>query len=414
MVSRAEASYGRILRVAVACLALVAGVVVLFVANQRFVAASPGGNDFLVHWVGTRALLLEKVSPYSDTVAMQIQTLAYGRPAQPGEHELRVAYPLYSIMLFAPFAMVADYALARSLWMTVLEVALLGVALAGLRLARWRPSLPFAAAYLLFAATWYHGVRPLVNGNAVIVVALLIALALLALRAGRDELAGALLAVSTIKPQVVVLLIIFIGVWAIASRRWRLVIGFVGTLAALLAVSLVLLPSWPAEFLREVLRYPAYNPPGTLGAALEAMLPGIGARVGWGVTLLLGVLLLLEWRGASLQAPAPFEWAANLTLAASCWIGIQTDPGNFIVLLVPLAAILASTANAVRRGGEVLALAVMGVLHAGLWMIFVSTLERGPQPVQGPAMFIPLPFVVLAGLYVYRRRMVAAMVVENR
>jgi len=414
MVSRAEASYGRILRVAVACLALVAGVVVLFVANQRFVAASPGGNDFLVHWVGTRALLLEKVSPYSDTVAMQIQTLAYGRPAQPGEHELRVAYPLYSIMLFAPFAMVADYALARSLWMTVLEVALLGVALAGLRLARWRPSLPFAAAYLLFAATWYHGVRPLVNGNAVIVVALLIALALLALRAGRDELAGALLAVSTIKPQVVVLLIIFIGVWAIASRRWRLVIGFVGTLAALLAVSLVLLPSWPAEFLREVLRYPAYNPPGTLGAALEAMLPGIGARVGWGVTLLLGVLLLLEWRGASLQAPAPFEWAANLTLAASCWIGIQTDPGNFIVLLVPLAAILASTANAVRRGGEVLALAVMGVLHAGLWMIFVSTLERGPQPVQGPAMFIPLPFVVLAGLYVYRRRMVAAMEVENR
>ena len=414
MVSSSKVACGRKLRVAIACLALLAGVVILFVANQRFVAASPGGNDFLVHWVGTRALLFEKLNPYSDTVAMKIQTLAYGRPAQPGEHELRVAYPLYSIALFAPFAMVADYALARSLWMTVLEVALLGVALAGLRLARWRPSLPFAAAYLLFAATWYHGVRPLVNGNAVIVVALLIALALLALRAGRDELAGALLAVSTIKPQVVVLLIIFIGVWAIASRRWRLVIGFVGTLAALLAVSLVLLPSWPAEFLREVLRYPAYNPPGTLGAALEAMLPGIGARVGWGVTLLLGVLLLLEWRGASLQAPAPFEWAANLTLAASCWIGIQTDPGNFIVLLVPLAAILASTANAVRRGGEVLALAVMGVLHAGLWMIFVSTLERGPQPVQGPAMFIPLPFVVLAGLYVYRRRMVAAMVVENR
>ncbi len=414
MVSRADASRGRMLRMAIACLALAAGVVILLVANQRFVAASPGGNDFLVHWVGTRALLFEKVSPYSDTVAMKIQTLAYGRPAHAGEHELRVAYPLYSIVLFAPFAMVADYALARSLWMTVLEVALLGAALAGLRLARWRPSLPVAAAYLLFAVTWYHGVRPLVNGNAVIVVALLIALALLALRAGRDGTAGVLLAVSTIKPQVVVLLVLFVGLWAIASRRWRLVIGFVGTLAALLALSLVLLPSWPAEFLREVIRYPAYNPPGTLGTALEAMLPGIGAQMGWGVTLVLGVLLLIEWRRALGPAPASLEWAVNLVLAASCWIGIQTDPGNFIVLLAPLAAILASIANAVRRGGEVLALAVMVVLQAGPWMVFISTLERGPQPVQGPAMFIPLPFVVLAGLYVYRRRMVEAMEVEHR
>jgi hypothetical protein len=50
----------------------------------------------------------------------------------------------------------------------------------------------------------------------------------------------------------------------------------------------------------------------------------------------------------------------------------------------------------------------------GLWMVFVSTLERGPQPVQGPAMFIPLPLVVLAGLYVYRRRMVEVIAVENR
>jgi hypothetical protein len=414
MVSSPKVACGRKLRLAIACLALLAGVVILFVANQQFVAASPGGNDFLVHWVGTRALLIEKVSPYSDTVAMKIQTLAYGRPAQPGEHELRVAYPLYSIALFAPFAMVADYALARSLWMTVLEVALLGLALAGLRLARWLPSLPVAAAYLLFAVTWYHGFRPLVNGNAVIVVALLIALAMLAIRAGRDGLAGALLAMSTIKPQVVLLLVLFVGVWAIATRRWRLVIGFLGTLAALLALSLALLPSWPAEFLREVIRYPAYNPPGTLGAALEAMSPGLGAWVGWGVTLVLGVLLLVEWRTSMGQAQARFEWAVNLTLAASCWIGIQTDPGNFIVLLAPLAAILASIANAVRRGGEVIALAVMVVLHAGLWTIFVSTLERGPQPVQGPAMFIPLPFIVLAGLYGYRRRMVEAMQVESR
>ena len=54
----AEEHWGRVLRAALASLALMAGVVILFAANQRFVAASPGGNDFLVHWVGTRALLV--------------------------------------------------------------------------------------------------------------------------------------------------------------------------------------------------------------------------------------------------------------------------------------------------------------------------------------------------------------------
>ncbi len=399
-------SRGSAPRFFIAGLCLVAGMVVLFVANRRFVEANPGGNDFLVHYVGTRAFLLDKASPYSEAVAEKIQTLAYGRPAQPGEHELRVSYPLYSVALFAPFALVSDYALARTLWMTVLEAALLGVALAALRQAHWSPSLPTAAGYLLFAVTWYHSVRPLVNGNAVIIVALLIVVTLLALRSGRDGLAGAMLALSTIKPQVVILLVVFLGLWAVTARRWRVVIGFVGTMAALLIVSVVLLPGWPLEFMREVIRYPAYNPPGTLGSALAAMIPGLGTQVGWGVTVILGVLLIVEWRSAWGRGSARFEWAVNLTLAASCWIGIQTDPGNFIVLLLPLAAILASLARSVRRGGEWLTLAMMLALEVGLWVVFVSTLERGAQPIQGPIMFIPLPLVVLIGLYGLRRRMV--------
>jgi hypothetical protein len=42
--------------------------------NYRFAKASPGGNDFLVHWVGTRSLVLEGLNPYSDEVAGKIQT----------------------------------------------------------------------------------------------------------------------------------------------------------------------------------------------------------------------------------------------------------------------------------------------------------------------------------------------------
>ena len=63
----------------------------LTLANYRFAVQNPGGNDFLVHWVGTRALLVDGISPYSDETALRIQRMAYGRPAREGEHELRVA-----------------------------------------------------------------------------------------------------------------------------------------------------------------------------------------------------------------------------------------------------------------------------------------------------------------------------------
>ncbi len=68
------------------------GVIVLLVALERmnytYCQQNPGGNDFLVHWMGTRMLLKDGISPYSDQTATQIQIFAYGHPALPGEHEL--------------------------------------------------------------------------------------------------------------------------------------------------------------------------------------------------------------------------------------------------------------------------------------------------------------------------------------
>ena len=96
-------------------------------ANYQYCSQNPGGNDFLVHWMGTRKYVLQNVSPYSDETALAIQNFAYGHPAQSGEHELRVAYPLYSIIFFLPFAIIPKFAIARALWMTLLEAALMGV-----------------------------------------------------------------------------------------------------------------------------------------------------------------------------------------------------------------------------------------------------------------------------------------------
>jgi hypothetical protein len=369
-------------------------------ANYRFATQNPGGNDFLVHWVGSRALLVDGLSPYSDEVALRIQTMAYGRPALPGEHELRVAYPLYSVGLFLPFAFFSDYNLARALWMTTLEIGLIVLALLSLRLAHWKPGIWLLAVFLLFTLTWYHSARAVINGNAVVWVAVFIAGALAAIQSGRDELAGVLLALSTIKPQVVILLVIFVCVWAISVRRWGIVNWTVISLVFLSIGAAFFVPDWPLQNLWEVIRYPGYNPPGTPGSALATWLPAAGTRLGWGLTILLVILLLVEWSAARGQDFRWFLWTASLTLVASQWIGIQTDPGNFIVLFFPLVLVFAMWVKHSGTIGRLMVILSLMVLLVGLWALFLVTLEPSAgQPQQSPVMFFPLPLLLLLGLY---------------
>ena len=368
--------------------------------NFIYAEKNPGGNDFLVHWVGTRALLMDGLSPYSDEVAIRIQTLAYGRPAAPGEHELRVAYPLYSEIIFAPFALINDFNWARALWMTTLEVALIALVFLSLHITGWRPSLWLLPLYLVFAVLWYHGLRPLINGNAVIIIALMVAGALTALQSGRDELAGILLALSTIKPQVVILLLLFVFIWAVSMRRWRVVLWTISTLLILTVIAMFFVTDWPMQNIREILRYPGYNPAGTPAAVFTTWLPASGAKLGWGLTSILSFLLIGEWVIARRKDYRWFLWTACLTLVASQWIGIQTDPGNFVVLFIPLTLVFAVWMERWGRGGWPEIVISLLSLFFGLWGLFIKTVDTtAGQPLQNPIMFIPLPLFLLIGLY---------------
>ncbi len=371
----------------------------LYWVNLQFAGNNPGGNDFLVHYIGARSFLMEGISPYSDQVAERIQVAAYGHPAQGVEHELRVAYPLFSILLFAPFSVISNYLIARALWMTVLEAALIGMALLSFKLMQWKPGLWVQAGILLFSVIWYHGVRGVINGNAVILIALALTAILLLIKNGNDGPAGMLLAFTTIKPHLVLLIIIWFMIWAVIQKRWRMIAWFVITLAALVLFAVLLIPDWMMQNLAEILRYPGYNPAGTLAEALVEWMPGIEPQLKWGIGIGFSCLLLLEWRRAFAAQYDGFLWTSMLTLVVSQWIGIQTDPGNFILLFPVLMLILSLVARKFPREEVKFTGILLGILLIGLWAIFAATLEVGYQPVQGSIMFIPLPAVCLVGLY---------------
>jgi hypothetical protein len=367
--------------------------------NYTFAEYNPGGNDFIPRWIGTRLFLSERQSPYSPETTLAIQDAMYGRPAELGEDQALFAYPFYSALIFAPFAKVEEYSLARALWMTLLEAALLGTALIGVLLARWKPERLTLAGFLIFSILWYHSARPLINGNAAILVAFFLAVALWLVREGNDGAAGLLLALGTIKPQMALLVVPYILIWAISKRRLRVVWSFVLSMALLLGASFWLQPDWLAAEWGQALAYSSYTPPGSLATILADWWPAYGAWVGWSISLLLALVLLFEWWASLGKSFEALLWAASLTLVLTNLVGVPTSTGNYVAMLPIIPLVLAAFSRRLGQERKRYVWLALGILFAGLWALFLATLGDTAQYNEHLIMFLPLPILLLVNLY---------------
>jgi hypothetical protein len=367
----------------------------LTLANYRFAAANPGGNDFIPRWLGTRLLLNQGQNPYSEETSLAIQEFMYDRPAQSDEDQVLFVYPLYSAIIFSPYALIGDYFWARALWMTTLEIALLTMAFIGLRLAKWKPSLPVMTLVMLFVLIWYHSARPLINGNASILVALFIVSALYAIRTRHDTAAGVLLAMSTIKPQAIVLFLPLILMWAYSRTRYRIATSTLVCLGVLFLLAALFEPTWLWQNVNQVVSYPSYTLAGTPGAIFAAWWPTLGRWLGLVVTALLAGLLLWQWKLAWKRDFEVLLPVAYFTLAATNLIGITTAASNYIALVPGLLLLLAAW----RRGRGALrdwpAVLAMITLLIGLWFLFWTSRSGRAQ---SPIMLFPLPLILIIGL----------------
>ncbi|MEJ5224402.1 MAG: glycosyltransferase 87 family protein, partial [Anaerolineales bacterium] len=250
----------------------------LFWASLNFAQSNPGGAEFYRVWSGARAYSVNALNPYGVIVSEQVQRLVYGRLARAGEPIYRVDVPLHYLLLFTPLALVDEVAQARAWWMVFSQVALIALTLMGVSLAQWRTALPMRVALVLFGVFWVHSALAVIDGSLIVVVALLFAAALLALRAESDELAGILLAFATVKAEAGILFLIYILLWSGVQGRWGVWGGFIMTLIVLAGVSWLFQPDWGWEFARAVFANLNSGPLVGLGVLLEARLPGVGAR----------------------------------------------------------------------------------------------------------------------------------------
>jgi hypothetical protein len=313
-------------------------------AHQR-----PRGNlsDLYPRWVGTRELLLHHRNPYADDVTREIQEGYYGRaldPNRPDDPKDRegFAYPVYVVFLLAP-VIALPFRLVQAVFYWLLAVLIAASVWLWLRALRWRMPATGVVTCILIILGSFAAVQGIKLQQLSLVVAALLAAAVAAAVSGSLFLAGALLALSTIKPQLAWPLVVWLLVWAASDwrARRRLVLGFSLVMALLLAGSEVILPGWWRMFAGAIAQYHQYTQNQSvlevilnvfLGTAAGNMISRVAAQLLAALAVLACGWLLAKLR-ASQAGTVAFSGATALVLALTVLVVPMYAPYNQLLLL---------------------------------------------------------------------------------
>ena len=274
----------------------------ILIAHQRADAARngiPRGNlsDLYPRWLGARELLLQGRNPYSPQTTLDIEEGYYGRPLDPirpndPRDEQGFAYPVYVVLLLAPTVHL-PFSIVRIVFIALLTALTLASIFWWLRALDWNPTRPVLAGVLILTLGSFQFVQGIKLQQLTLLVAALVAACAALLVSGRLFWAGVLLAVSTIKPQIVTPLALFLVLWCLVDwhHRRHFLWGFAGTMAALLAGSQLLLPTWIADFWHALGAYRRY----TRGRSVLDVLLGPSSATLVALAVFLAVVWL-SWR----------------------------------------------------------------------------------------------------------------------
>ena len=293
----------------------------------RIIFNPPSLSDLYPAWFGSRELLIHHRNPYSPEISREIQVAFYGADLGPGDHpdqQCCFAYPVYVAFLLAPSAR-SDFANVRLAGLILLTLA------TAISVVCWH-AVAGRASFLVFIIPLVLISPPVMQGLELRNLGMLVAglLSVSAVLADRRyfALSGVVLALATIKPQMCILPIVWMLLWAVngwAARKY-LVVGFGSAMALLIGAGEFLLPGWISDFLAQLSTYRHFA-----GASMLELLYGRGIGLPLSAIFVCGLLLVM-WRR---RAASEFMPTLALVLAVEVLFVPGLKSLLNLVLLIP-------------------------------------------------------------------------------
>ena len=357
-----------------------------------------GGGDFYTHWVAGRGFIFERIDPYSDEVPARVQELVYGDSAQAGDEPYILDTPFHILLLYFPFSLLSDPQLARALYTLILELALFALALLSLRLTDWEVPRYFSVLFLFFCVFNFYTFQAIMEASPVLLLGLIYAGILLALRAEQDELAGTLMAFSLYYWEVGGPFLLLVAWWAYREKRTRVFAGLGMITFALLVVSFMVYPNWLIPFLRAGMNNLRADFGFSTHEIFFHLFPSQSGIYAW---IFIGILIIAlgyEWNAALTSDYRRFYWAACLSLAAAPLLGFRSEMEHLSVLIIPFALIFAVVHDRWSSIGNWFTPLLLLIIFSVPWALFFFALPLFGE-ITKEITFLFLPLITVVGLY---------------
>lgn len=294
-------------------------------------------SDLYAPWWATHEVVLHHRDPYTVSVAHEIQTFIYGAPSvgsfagDPEEIAGGFAYPIHATFFLVPTIWL-DFPTVQILCAWIFGGLVAGSVLLWLHSLKWRPSALGQLLIVICVLGSFPAAQAVKLRNLTVLAAFLIAWALAALSREHLVLAGALLAAATFKPQFVVLLIPWLGIWTFADWKQRraLATSFASSMVVLILCGEMLVRGWVAKFVRIASAYHQYTFSHSL---LDLWLPRPMSWVATCLAIALAGVLCFQRRkslGGTQDFARVCAWMLSLTVLV-----IPTLAPHAQLLLVP-------------------------------------------------------------------------------
>jgi Glycosyltransferase family 87 len=380
------------------------------------------GNDFYPIWLTSRQALMEQHDAYGAAMTRKIQIGLFGRPLSANNPQdppidyRTFAYPAYADLIFWPLATV-PFATLRVLLAPLLVSLTVVSILFWSGAVGWRGSLIQIIFAIILTLCSYPVLEGMFAEQPGLILGFFFAVAMFALHRGRLLLAGILMALTTIKPQMTALAILYLLLWSLCDwrRRGRFAITFLSTMGTLIAASLLVWPHWISAWVHVILGYHRYATPPLISELL-----GRSSVGPWLIVAFLIMAAILGWRNRPAEADSLDFWMTLSMLLAISAVAIM--PGLAVydhVVLLPGIFLLVSRWREFDAAGPVFRMLRTAGVIVILWpwlaafALVVMSQFLSPERLYSTTLFAmplrtaaSLPFIVLALLaLMWRRRM---------
>ena len=369
--------------------------------NLRLTASFQLQDDFAARWVAAREWMRTGASPYSDSTHQATLDLIKANGNEPDSLSQGRFFDLaWYVLFYLPISLV-PYNIARAIWMTLVELSLVLSVLISIRLADLKMSFPEKLLMSTLVFVFYPFFKTILTVSIDTPYVFLTLLAVYLAQEKQSAMAGLLFAISMWMVPVSLFLVIFFMIRLGARRDASMTRIYLSSTAFLAIVSLILFPGWLVEWFATFLRlFPDFTWIRTPLMVIGSLFPGASAQIAVSLSLVMFIMMLVEWYGIGVRESRAFYWKLMLTLTFLYFFNLTSEGIYLIWLLAPLFSVFKYLTEKWRISGKIISWVTYIALIFTHWRCFQITQNWLPE--ESALVVLLLPTLTFLGLQWFR------------